>query len=787
MARSLLVGKSYLVKLLLWMLALVLVLEFVSYLTTRQAIRAAVTDNARNELQRGGEVFASLMASRAEQLALSVGVLTDDFGFKEAVASGDDATIESALVNHAARINADIAIVTDTAGELVATTMALQDGGKPLLTALHKSAAQAGTAYATLIINNKPYQFVVSPVRAPLRIGTAGIGFEIEDSLSESLKRMTGLDVSFIRLGEPRLGQSSAQYLSGTLNAVDREILLSLLDQPDGQTPQAVLENNGMMLLRVPVADQPYRLEAVLQVPLSQVLQPFAALDNQLFWLALLFSAFAALLAWLLARGVTQPLRTLADAARRIASGHYDTPVAVNSRDEMGELAQGFISMQSAIAEREQEITWQARHDGLTRLLNRAQLFPRLQVAIEQARHSGTSVAVLIIDVENFTQINDALSPEIGDLVLCEVAQRIASLAASADCALRLGSDEFALVASAADSARKTALTRQLKAAFAAPVSVEELNINVNINVGLVTYPQDGSAPEVLLRRASLALQQARQGQQGMCEYQAGWDEQHLKRLVLFREFRQALEDEQIQLYFQPKISLHDPRSVSAEALVRWIHPQLGFVNPEEFISVAESTGQITLLTRWVLRTALRQVALLGQRNIALGMSVNLSALDLLEDDLPGYIGQLLTDFAVAPQLLCLEITESAIMREAEKSLDNLNRLQALGVTLSIDDFGTGYSSLSQLKKLPVAELKIDKSFILNLDHSENDQVIVRSTIELGHSMGLSITAEGVETAAIEALLVTYGCDTAQGYLYSKALPADDFVRWLDSYSLTLA
>ena len=774
--------RSYLVKLLLWMLALVVMLELVSYLTTRQAIRQAVTENARNELQRGGEVFARLMEARAEQLALSVSVLTDDFGFKEAVASGDAATIESALVNHAARIQADIAIVADTQGRLVAGTMTLLDNSNQLLAALHTSTVQSGTAYANLIINNKPYQFVVSPVRAPLRIGTAGIGFEIEDSLSESLKRMTGLDVSFISRSE-----GTATYLSGTLAPEDRQALIALPDILSAETPQTVLENSDLLLLRVPLADQPYRLEAVLQIPLSQVLQPFAVLDSQLLWLALLFFAFAALLAWLLARGVTQPLRSLANAARRIASGHYDTPVAVHTRDEMGELAQGFISMQSAIAEREEEITWQAQHDGLTRLLNRPQLFPQLQAAIEKASRLQTAVAVLIIDVENFTQINDALSPEIGDLVLCEVAQRIASLAAADDCALRLGSDEFALAASAADSARKAQLSNTLKTLFAVPISVAELSVNVNINVGLVTYPQDGTDPEMLLRRASLALQQARLGQQRICAYQSGWDEQHLKRLLLFREFRQALEQEQIQLYFQPKISLHDPHQVGAEALVRWIHPQLGFVNPEEFINVAESTGQITLLTRWVLRTALQQVELLGKRAIALPMSVNLSALDLLEDNLPDYIGDLLTEFALPPALLCLEITESAIMREAEKSLDNLNRLRLLGVTLSIDDFGTGYSSLSQLKKLPVAELKIDKSFILNLDRSDNDQVIVRSTIELGHSMGLSITAEGVETAAIEALLVSYGCDTAQGYLYSKALPGDEFCRWLERYFLALA
>lgn len=769
--------RSYLLKLLLWMLALVVVLESASYITTRQAIHQAVTDNARSELERGGEVFALQMENRAEQLALSVTVLTDDFGFREAVATGDAPTIESALTNHAARIQADIAIVTDPNGKRVATTAELQQGSGELLADLHNRAGQRGAAYASLLINNRPYQFVVSQVRAPHHIATAGMGFEIKDSLSESLKRLTGLDVSFIRKSN-----DSVHYLSGTLDSHDRQALLALLVSSGNTLDRTVLEGNGLMLLPVTIARQPYQLEAILQVPLSQVMEPFAALDTQLFWLTLLFSVFAALLAWLLARGVTRPLRTLAHAARRIADGHYDTPVPVRSRDEMGELAQGFIGMQSAIAEREQKITYQAEHDGLTGLLNRPQLFPRLQEATDNARQSGFPVSVLVIDVDNFTQINDALSPEIGDLVLKEVAVRIASLATANDCAIRLGSDEFALVVTGADARRKGALGQELGTLFANPVHVESLHIHVAINVGMVTCPDDGTDPETLLRRASLALQQARRSQQKICEYQTGWDEDHLKRLVIFREFRNALEGNRLELHFQPKIDLRHPHRLSAEALVRWHHPSLGFVNPEEFIGVAESTGEVTLLTRWVLRTALEQMAALQEYDIIADISVNLSALDLLEDGLPGYIHQLLSAWQVAPERLCLEITETTIMREADKSLDNISRLRALGVTLSIDDFGTGYSSLSQLKKLPVSELKIDKSFILGLDQSDNDQVIVRSTIELGHTLGLSITAEGVETAAILALLRQYGCDSAQGYLYSKALPGDDLLHWFLHY-----
>lgn len=770
------IRSSYLLKILLLLLGLVAVLEMASYVATRLVIRDAVTDNAREELLRGGEVFEQLMQARAEQLALSVSVLTDDFGFKEAVATGDADTIRSALANHSARVAADIGVVIDNSRQLVASTADLPPENFDFLQALESEAARSRAAYASLILGNRPYQFVVSPVRAPLQIATAGLGFEIDDQLVEALKRLTGLEIAFVNLESEQLS-----YMSGTLNSDQRADLLGRLGS-NGLTPGQVSESESMMSLLVPMSQEPNRLAAVLQVPLSEVLEPYARLDTRLIWLALVFSVLAALLALLLARGVTRPVTALAEVAKRIASGYYDTPVEIRSKDEFGELARGFTKMQSAIAEREQQILYQAQHDSLTQLINRGQLFPELEQAIERGKWTESSFALLVIDVDNFTRINDALSPEIGDQVLREVAQRIHAQAGQEDAAIRLGSDEFALLLVGADTEHAQAAAEALLERFGPVISLEGIELNVDINVGLVVYPADGIEPETLLRRANLALNQARASQQRIAAYQAGWDEQHLRRLALFGEFRAALEADQISLNYQPKINLGDRRQMSAEALVRWNHPELGFVNPEEFIAVAESTGQIGLLTRWVLKTGIEQLARLNAIGQDLVLSINLSALDLLEDDLPDYIQELLRHQGVPASQLCLEITESAIMGEAEKSLRNLDRLRTLGLTLSIDDFGTGYSSLSQLKKLPVSELKIDKSFIFNLVESEDDQLIVRSTIELGHTLGLSITAEGVETDAIEQLLEQLGCDKVQGWLYSKALPANEFEQWLEQY-----
>lgn len=767
---------SYLVKVLILLLGLVLVLETSSYVATRLVIRDAVTDNARQELQRGGELFTQLMQSKAEQLALSVSVLIDDFGFKEAVATGDAATIRSALTNHTARINADIGVVFDNQFEWVASTLSLPPEEFEFIDILADAAQPSRTVYTSLVISDKPYQFVLSPIRAPIMIGMAGIGFEIEDQFTHSLKRLTGLEVAFIYVNE-----HTVDYFSGTLDDSGRKELLDTLHTHPMIAGQ-VIQTSTMMSLLVPLSPEPTGLVAVLQVPLDQALLPFARINTQLLWLALIFSALAALLALLLARSVTQPVSALANVAKRITNGDYDTPVRVQSNDELGDLAQGFTKMQSAIAEREQHIIYQAQHDSLTQLINRGRLFPELEHAIATAQAHQSCFALLAIDIDNFTRINDTLSPEIGDQVLQAVAQRIATHAGETGVAVRLGSDEFALIIQGVDAQGSQHEAHALLARFQPDIRLTALSLNIDINIGLVVYPDDGDQPETLLRRANLALNQSRSSQTRITVYQSGWDERHLRRLALFGELRNALLAGQISLNYQPKIYLANRRHVGAEALVRWQHPELGFVNPEEFIAVAESTGQIGLLTRWVMKTAISQLSQFKAQGYDLRMSVNLSALDLLDNTLPEYIHTLFGEYQLDPPSLCLEITESAIMGEAETSLRNLERLRSLGLVLSIDDFGTGYSSLSQLKKLPVSELKIDKSFIFNLVSNEDDRLIVRSTIELGHTLGLSITAEGVETQDIEQLLEHMGCDTVQGYLYSKALPAAAFQQWLDDY-----
>ncbi len=764
---------TYRYKLLLILLALVLVLVLAIYLATRTVIRGAVINQAYHDLERVGELFSQLMQERAGQLALSVGVLVDDYGFKEAVATSDGETIVSALNNHRQRVSADMALVVKPTGELLASSHAIDDESFALLSrALADYQNLDEPRYAPIVLDGQLYQFVFAPVRAPLPVAIAGVGFKVDEALAQHLQRLTDLDISIWRQHEGRVS-----YLAGTLAVENNHSLAQLPDHWRADQASTWLANETLNN-RVIVAREPQHVVAVLQVPLEQAMQPFAVLNTQLLTIAFSFLLAAGLLALLMARSVTRPVQELAASARKMAAGDYASEVPAKSADELGDLARAFNQMQFAIAEREKEIIHQAEHDALTGLANRSQVFPRLHAALERARAEQTTVVVAVADIQKFTQINDALSAETGDKVLTQVAQRLQEVAGE-QAVVRLGSDEYLLVLEGAKPAAGLALVHE---AFGSNLTLDTIDVHIDLNVGYATYPLDGDHPEILLRRANLALGKARLSHIKTCGYQQGWDEKHLRRLQILTEYPAAFTNNEMQIYLQPKINPHNAKALGAEVLIRWIHPQMGFVSPEEFISVIESAGQISLLTRWVLARSFAAAEALKKAGIDLTLSVNLSVLDLLEEDLPDFIAALAEKHQLLASRIYLEVTESAIMREADRSLKTLHRLDDMGFKLSIDDYGTGFSSLSQLKKLPVHELKIDKSFVINLDVDKNDQQIVKSTIELGHTLGLSITAEGVETASARDWLLENQCDILQGYYYSKPLSVEAFDDWAQAF-----
>ncbi len=444
------------------------------------------------------------------------------------------------------------------------------------------------------------------------------------------------------------------------------------------------------------------------------------------------------------------------------------------------DLERRVIKRTRELASLNRELEHQALHDGLTELPNRLLLQDRLRHAILTAQRKVTPLALLITDLDRFKEINDTLGHHYGDLVLQQVAQRMRGALRESDTIARLGGDEFAvLLPGIENEADAIAAALKLISALEQPILLEDQSFHVGASVGIALYPDHGEDGATLMRHADVAMYVAKRANSGFALYDSKEDQHSVSRLSLVGELRHAIEYKQLVLFYQPKIDLKTGLVTTVEAVVRWDHPQRGLLLPDEFIPLAEHTGLIRPLTFFVLDEALHQLHLWQKAGIGLRMAINLSARHLQDEHLADKIVATMQQWGVAPQLLEFEITESAIMANPLRAMDTLTQLDVMGVGLSIDDFGTGYSSLIYLKQLPVDEIKIDKSFVIDMLDNNEDLVIVRSTVDLAHNMGRRVVAEGVENEAVLKTLIEMGCDMAQGYYISRPLTATALGRWL--------
>ncbi|HEX4018038.1 MAG TPA: EAL domain-containing protein [Frankiaceae bacterium] len=425
-----------------------------------------------------------------------------------------------------------------------------------------------------------------------------------------------------------------------------------------------------------------------------------------------------------------------------------------------------------------------ANHDPLTGLPNRELLRRRTLAAIRRSNRTGRRVALLLLDLDRFKEINDTLGHHHGDLLLQEIGPRLASVMREGDCIARLGGDEFVvLLPDVADAVHAQTLGRRIRAELAAPFVLEGVSLDVEASVGIAVTPEHGTDFSTLLQHADVAMYVAKKAHLGLSVYDRVLDDHSPLRLALISELRAALADPgQFVLHYQPKLDMKTGKLSGFEALVRWQHPERGLLVPDEFIPDAERTGMIRTLTDLVLSEAVRQVNVWKQAGVKLPVAVNLSTRCLLDPQFPDDVGALLDAHGVAGSELVLEITESAIMADPERAHEILSRLVALGVGISIDDFGTGYSSMAHLKRLPIDQIKIDKSFVIDLVDNPNDAAIVRSMVDLARGLGLGVVAEGVETAETWNHLQDLGCTSAQGFYLSRPLPADDVLPWVATY-----
>jgi diguanylate cyclase (GGDEF)-like protein len=422
-----------------------------------------------------------------------------------------------------------------------------------------------------------------------------------------------------------------------------------------------------------------------------------------------------------------------------------------------------------------------ATSDPLTSLPNRALLHDRLESALRTAHRYHGGVALLLLDLDRFKEINDTLGHQCGDLLLCEVSLRLRQRLRDSDTIARLGGDEFALILPNATAAGATFVASQLLAALAEPLVIEDQPLDIGASIGIALFPDHGKDSPTLLRCADVAMYVAKRGRKGISVYESDQDQYTPRRLALMGELRQAIAQNALKLYYQPKVSPSTGRVYGVEALIRWPHPEHSFIQPDHFIPLAEHTDLIGPLTDWVLETAIDQCGRWGQKGLALDVAINMSMRMLHDGTLPDRISLLLRKHDVAPRRLTLEITESALAADLNRALDVLTQLANRGVRVSIDDFGTGYSSLGYLKRLPVHEIKLDKSFITNLGEptGEIDVAIVRSVITLAQALNCTVVAEGVEHRAALDVLHGLGCDMVQGYYIARALPVPELETWI--------
>lgn len=484
-------------------------------------------------------------------------------------------------------------------------------------------------------------------------------------------------------------------------------------------------------------------------------------------------------------RTVLRPIAAVARALKAEALGGKIEQVGVSRLAEMRDLFDAFSEMRQQVTARQTALEYQTFHDALTGLPNRTLLVDRLQQAINVAKREKKKPTLLMLDLDRFKDINDTLGHQVGDKMLKQIGIRLADTLRKVDTVARLGGDEFGILLTDASEDQARLVAMKLQHVIEQVIVVDSHQLYVGASIGIAFYPEHGEDVQTLAQRADVAMYVAKSSRTSPAIYDPSTDEHSVGRLTLNGDLRQALISNELELHYQPKLDLKQNKVTGVEALLRWRHPNHGPIPPDQVVPMAEQTGLIKPLTFWVLDAALRQCAMWEIQGLSLTMAVNLSPTNLQDTNLPSEIQELLLRHHMPANRLVLEITESAMMANPNRAIAILTELDAMGVSIAIDDFGTGLSSLSYLKRLPVDELKIDKSFVMDMQNDENDAMIVRSTIELAHNLGLRVVAEGVEKLEIQQMLAVLGCDEIQGYYLSRPQPAQHFNAWLTARTAT--
>jgi len=721
-------------------------------------------DNAQN-------VFEQYTKEKEKLLTTAARVLTADFGFKQAVTTKDAETIASVLLNHGQRIDADLMLLTDLQGQLISSSLSEFDLDSTQSASLNILLTEPGKTHF-MLLQNTLYQLLALSVNAPRPVAYAIIGFKINSDVADELKGLTGLDISFFN------GMGSV--ITSSINLTDDKLTPYYLtsktlpwlfsSRPAFDSRQFELETTKI---------NPIRL--FLTADLSSTYEQHDRLLSSIMVIASLIMLVAIVLSGLFAKNLTKPLYQLIDLSRAFSKGQYANIVADKKMSqEISTLFDAFSEMGNSIDAREQKILYQSQHDTLTGLYNRH----TFRQVISKTLTSGQQYLLIAINIRGFSNLNDILGIQVGDRCLQALAQRLIDINKDGWQHARLDGDVFLSLIPLIDNEHVDRCVQDFMTILAKPLNVNSLLLNLKFWAGIAIYPQDGDDSDTIFRRAMIALDYAEKDNKPIRYYHAGEEEARHQHLSIIEALRRALtlDDGQLYMNYQPKLNLKTGKIDKVEALIRWKHPELGFISPEIFISYAEQTGIIFDLTAWVIDTVLKQLSDWQQKGIFIDAAINISAQDISHPDFHMNLQKSTIKHQISPEYITLEVTERDLMQDEVQAIALLIELKEKGYTISVDDYGIGQSSLAKLKQLPVDELKIDKSFIMELNSSESDQIIVSSTISLGHRLGLSVVAEGLENKESLDILNTMGCDHIQGYFLSRPMTSEAFIEWLGSY-----
>lgn len=766
-------------------LSLILVIQVLSSIAIKLSIDKNARRSVNQQLEVGERVFLNLLQHNGASLSVGARILAADFGFKAAIASNDHETILSALVNHQSRINADIAIFySANQNSLVISENLSENEVSEKIAEVIYSAKNNIQKNNFTIFNNQPYQLVAVPVKAPLTIGWVVMGFEINNSLANTLHKLSNLEVTFISQSGASPWRSTAGTMSigssdqivkytATLPTLitNRNLELTIGEVAFGTRYVAIFKN---------INDSLY---VVLQRSIDEATAPFQVLLLNLLILSIVGMLIFIVSILYVSRIVAQPIVELANTAKKLEEGDYTFKVDTSRKDELGKLSSAFSSMRTAIADREKSILKLAYLDEMTGLPNRASFMKELNSAIYKSESNREPLSVLVMNLDRFKQINNVLGHDFGNELLHAVSIRISQVfRKDNDVVARISGDEFAVLLPATNANVAVSIAQKLLQAFEKPIQLDDNFVDITAGIGIASYPAHSSQIEQLLSFAEIAMQVSKVKKSGPVIFDPSFDAGSNVNLTLASELKKSIQNNELMLFVQPKIDLKSRVVTSVEALIRWKHPARGLIFPDQFIPFAEQTGLIRDITLWMITEASKVSAQWMQKGILIPIAVNISARDLIDSDFPNKVAEILKSMGSNTSLISLEVTESSIMDDPHRAKQTLLHLSEMGIKLAIDDFGTGYSSLSYLKELPVSELKIDKSFVMHIEDNQNDRIIVSSTIELAHNMGLHVVAEGIENVKVWKFLQDMNCDYGQGYYMSKPIPVHDFETWYQQW-----